>query len=179
MHVSTALDAIKKQGTFNAYKEACEAYVKQRKAVKQAKAALALLTAPVSKDDNTSKKASKKSFKKAPEKALQKTKEGTALADAPAPELHMEYQSNYDKAKSTTETAKKSCKAAATKMLQFYANFLSLDAKYAWDKIVKEQTEADPFMDLQGMSRKGPRGLTGSHSTTGLCFTFSLCFQTT
>ncbi len=29
-----------------------------------------------------------------------------------------------------------------------------------WNKIVKEQTEADPFKDLQGMSKKGPRGLT-------------------
>jgi hypothetical protein len=34
MHVSTALDAIKKWGTFKAYKEAVEAYVEQRKAVK-------------------------------------------------------------------------------------------------------------------------------------------------
>jgi hypothetical protein len=44
-------------------------------------------------------------------------------------------------------------------MFQFYANLLSADAKYAWNKIVKEQTEADPFKDFQGMSRKGPRGL--------------------
>jgi hypothetical protein len=44
-------------------------------------------------------------------------------------------------------------------MFQFYTNLLSLDAKYSWNKIVWEQTEADPFKDLQGMSRKGPRGL--------------------
>jgi hypothetical protein len=31
MHVSSALNAIKKQGTFKAYKEAHEAYVEQRK----------------------------------------------------------------------------------------------------------------------------------------------------
>ncbi len=31
--------------------------------------------------------------------------------------------------------------------------------KYLWNKIVREQTEADPFKDLQGVSRKGPRGL--------------------
>jgi hypothetical protein len=49
MHVSTALDAIEKRGTFKAYKETCEAYVEQRKVAKQAKAALALLTAPTSK----------------------------------------------------------------------------------------------------------------------------------
>ncbi len=36
---------------------------------------------------------------------------------------------------------------------------LSADAKYAWNKIVKEQTETDLFKDLQGVSRKGTRGL--------------------
>jgi hypothetical protein len=29
-----------------------------------------------------------------------------------------------------------------------------------WNKIVKEQTETDPFKDLQGLSKKGPRGLS-------------------
>ncbi len=46
MHMSTpALDAIKKRGTFKAYKEAVKAYVQQCEAVKQAKAALVLLMA--------------------------------------------------------------------------------------------------------------------------------------
>jgi hypothetical protein len=36
MHVSSALSAIEKQGTFKAYKEAHEAYVEQRKVVKLA-----------------------------------------------------------------------------------------------------------------------------------------------
>ncbi len=159
MHVSTALDAIKKQGTFKVYKEAIEAYVDQSEAVKQAKAALGLLRAPASKGKKTSKKTSKKSSKKASEKALKKDKEGTASADAPAPELCTEYQADYKKAMFAAETAKKKRKAAATKMFQFYTNLMSLDAKYAWNKIVKEQTEADPFKDLQGVSRKGPRGL--------------------
>jgi hypothetical protein len=44
-------------------------------------------------------------------------------------------------------------------MFQFYANLLSLGAKYAWNKIVWEQTEADSVKDLQGMSRKDSRGL--------------------
>jgi hypothetical protein len=43
-------------------------------------------------------------------------------------------------------------------MFQFYPNLLSLDAKYLWNKIVREQMEADPFKDLQGVSRKGQRG---------------------
>jgi hypothetical protein len=88
MHVSTALYAIQKQDTFKAYKEAVEAYVEQREVVKQVKAALALLTAPASKGKKAFKKAC---AKKSPEKDSQKTKEGTALANTPAPKLHKEY----------------------------------------------------------------------------------------
>ncbi len=60
MHVSSALDAIKKWGTFKAYKEAHEAYVEQGKAAKQAMAALALLLAPTSKGKKALEKASEK-----------------------------------------------------------------------------------------------------------------------
>jgi hypothetical protein len=159
MHVSTALDAIKKRGTFKAYKEAVEAYVEQSKAVNQAKADLALLMAPTSKGKKSSKKASKKSLKKSSEKGSQKTKEGTTLANAPAPELHVEYLADYEKAKFAAETTKNKREADTTKMFQFYTNLLSLDAKYMRNKIVREQLEADPFKDLQGVSRKAPRGL--------------------
>jgi hypothetical protein len=142
MHVSTALDAIKKRGTFKAYKEACKAYVEQGEAVKQAKAALALLTAPTSEGAKDSDKASGKNCS-GKEKASQKTKEGAALANAPAQELWAEYQADYNKAKSAAETAKNKRKAAATKMFQFYPKLLFSDAKYLWDKIVWEQMEAE------------------------------------
>jgi hypothetical protein len=139
MHMSTALYAIKKWGTFEAYKEAQEAYVEQREVGKQAKADLAILPAPTSKGKKGSKNAL---VKKSPEKekASQKTKEGAALANASAPELCKEYQAVYDKASFAKETAKNKREAAATKMFQFYANLLSLDAKYSWNKIVREQT---------------------------------------
>jgi hypothetical protein len=83
MHVSSALKAIKKRGTFKAYKEAHEPYVEQKEVAKQAKAVLALFTAPTSVGEKASKKASekepaKKSSEK--EKASKKTKEGVALA---------------------------------------------------------------------------------------------------
>jgi hypothetical protein len=163
MHVSSALDTIKKQGTFKAYKEAHEAYVEQHKVAKQAKATLALLLDPAGKGEKVSKKASEKaSAKKSSEKekASQKTKEGAALANAPAPELCNEYQALYNKATFAKETAKNKREAAATKMFQSYVNLLSSDAKYVWNKIVREQTEADPFKDLQGVSRNGPRTFT-------------------
>jgi hypothetical protein len=168
MHVSTAVNTIEKRGTLKAYKKACEAYVEQCKAVKQVKAALALLTAAVSEDEKTSKKSSKK----ASEKALQKAKEGTALANAPDLELRAEYQADYKKANFATETAKNKRKAADTKMFQFYKNFLPADVKFVWNTIVKEQTEADLFKDLQGMSRKSSRGLL--HESLNNCVMFHL-----
>jgi hypothetical protein len=58
MHVSSALDAIKKRGTFKAYKKTHKVYVEQQEAAKQAKATLALFTAPTSKGEKASKKVS-------------------------------------------------------------------------------------------------------------------------
>jgi hypothetical protein len=62
-------------------------------------------------------------------------------------------------------------------MFQFYANLLSLDAKYVLNKIVKEQTEADPFQDLQGMSRKGPRGILQESFNDCIMFYFLTVFS--
>jgi hypothetical protein len=151
MHVSSALSAIEKWGTFKAYKEAHEAYLEQKEVVKQAKAALTFFTASTSKGKKASEKTSrkepaKKSSEK--EKAPEKTKEGSASAKAPAPELCNKYQALYDKATFAKETAKNKRKTAATKMFQFYVNLLSSDAKYVWNKLVWEQTEADLFKNL-------------------------------
>ncbi len=105
MHVSSALNVIKKRGTFKAFKEAHEAYVEQRKVAKQAKADMALFTTPTNKGEKASEKAADKTSEKASgknhsekEKASQKTKEGAALANAPAPDLCKEYKALYEKA---------------------------------------------------------------------------------
>ncbi len=55
-------------------------------------------------------------------------------------------------------------------MFLFYANLLSADAKSMWNKIAKKQS--DPFKDLQGVSRKGPRGLL--HKSFDDCVMFHL-----
>jgi hypothetical protein len=49
---------------------------------------------------------------------------------------------------------------AANLMFTFYSNLLSLESKYAWNKIVDEQTESNPFVNLQGVSMEGPRGMS-------------------
>jgi hypothetical protein len=179
MHVSSALNAIEKQGTFKAYKEAHEAYVVQYNVAKQPKADMSLFTTSTIEGKKANEKGTEKASDKASgknrsekEEASQKTKEGTALSNAPAQNLCEEYKALYKKAVLAKETAKKQKEAAATKMFQFYANLLSLDAKYAWNKIVWKQTEADPFKDLKGMSRKGPRGL--SRESFDVCIMFHL-----
>jgi hypothetical protein len=166
MHVSSALNAIKKRGTFKAYKEAQEAYVEQRNVAKQAKANMNLFVTPTSKGKKATKKGTEKASEEASgknrsekEKAPQKTKEGAAPSNTPAPDLCKEYKAIYKKATLAKETANSQKEATATKMFQFYANLLSLNAKYTWNKIVREQMEADLYKDLKGMSRKGPMGL--------------------
>jgi hypothetical protein len=174
MHMSMAANAIEKRGTFKAYKEACEAYVEQREALKQAKAALALLTATVSKGE----KMSKKSSKKVSEMALQKTKEGVALANAPALELHAEYQADYKKAKFATETAKNKHKATATKMFQFYANLLSADAKCSLTRLSRNRQRLIHSRIFKACPEKSQGDFCTRHSMTASCSTFSQCFQT-
>jgi hypothetical protein len=50
--------------------------------------------------------------------------------------------------------------AAASKMFTFYSNLLSPESKYSWNKIVGEQTESDPYVNLQGDSLEGPREMS-------------------
>jgi hypothetical protein len=50
--------------------------------------------------------------------------------------------------------------AAASKMFSFYSNLLSPKSKYAWNKIVSKQTEGNPYVNLQGDTQEGPRGMS-------------------
>jgi hypothetical protein len=42
----------------------------------------------------------------------------------------------------------------------FYSNLLSPESKYAWNKIVSEQTESNRYVNLQGDTLEGPRGMS-------------------
>ena len=67
---------------------------------------------------------------------------------------------DLEKAKQILRIAKGAMTAAAMKMFAFYSNLLSPESKYAWNKIVSEQTESDPYVNLQGDSVQGPRGMS-------------------
>jgi hypothetical protein len=70
------------------------------------------------------------------------------------------FQVDHEKAKQARETAQGAMTAAANLMFTFYSNLLFPESKYAWNKIIVKQTESDLFVNLQGVSLEGPRGMS-------------------
>ncbi len=178
IHVMAVLDAIKKRGHFKDYEKAQKAYVKAKQAVESAKAGLALL-------DGTSAGSRKNCKKKALAKAKEakeakaktpetksETKEAKGAAKVTNDTMKAGFQADLEKAKKTVEDAKGAMTAAASEMLAFYSNLLSPESKYLWNKIVSKQMENDPFVNLQGVSQTGSRGM--SHESFSNCMRFHL-----
>ncbi len=157
MLVMATLDTIKKCGHFQEYDTALALYMSEREAAKQVKAGLSLL-------DQASKSLGK--FKK----SLKKAKEAEGMTKAQDHKMQATFQADLEKAKEAAENAKGAMTAAANKMFAMYANLLSIEAKYAWKKIVEEQTEGDPYVDLQGILQKGPRGVSHQIVDNGMMF---------
>jgi hypothetical protein len=166
MHVTAVLDAMKKRGHFSNYDKAQKAYKEAAKAAELAEAGLALL-------EGTAEKSSKRKLKKLA-KAKEAVKEALAKAQDTKPEtkeaveastatetlMKAGFQVDLEKAMQAQETPQGTMTAAATLMFTFYSNFLSPESKYPWNKIVVEQTESDPYVNLQGVSLEGPRGMS-------------------
>ncbi len=158
MHVMAVLDTIKKRGHFKDYNKAQKAYDEAKKAVKLAEAGPALL-------DGTSAGMRKNCKKNVLGKAKEATEE--ALAKVPDPESEAKdteeatkvtkdmmkagFQVDLEKAKQDQGIAKGAMTTTANEMFAFYSKLLSLESKYAWNKIVSEQTESDSFVNLQGV----------------------------
>ena len=147
IHVRLAQEAIKKKGYFKAYEENNEAYVELHGKIKSAKAQLATLEESAIGEAGPSKKS-------------KKTQEAAAANDQVAPALRAKIEAELSSAQEAATEAENRAEAAANDMFQLYANLLSVDAKYAWNKIVHEQTASGPYKDLQGCTKKGPRGLS-------------------
>jgi hypothetical protein len=76
------------------------------------------------------------------------------------------------KAKKAAKDAKGTMTTAASKMFAFYLNLLSPKSKYTWNKIVVEQMESNPYVNLQGVSLEGPREM--SRGSFNNCVVFHL-----
>ncbi len=177
MHVTAVLDAIKKRGCFDDYEKAAWNYKEAKEAVESTRAGLSLL-------EESMRKASKEK-----KKTKDKAKEGKNVAPAKAPEpksatkeakvapaaddqMKASFSSDLEKAKQSQRIAKGAMTHAASKMFLFYSNLLSPESKYAWNKIVSEQMESNPYVNLQGDTLEGPRGM--SHQLFHNCVMFHL-----
>ncbi len=179
MHVTAVLDAMKKCGHFKDYDRAQKAYEEAKKAAELAEAGLALL-------ERTSTGTTSKRKKKVLAKAKEAAKVALAKAQETKPEtkdaeegpkvndnsMKAGFQADLEKAKQAHETAQGTMTTAANLMFMFYLNLLSLKSKYAWNKIVVEQMEGDPYVNLQGVSLEGPRGI--SRKSFNNCVMFHL-----
>jgi hypothetical protein len=166
MHEMMVLDAMKKRGHFNVYNRAQKAYEEATKVAESAEAGLALLK-------GTSAGTTSKRKKKALAKAKGAAKEALAKAHETKPEakeaveapnvtedsMKDGFQADLEKAEQARETAQGTMTAAVNLMFTFYLNLLSPKSKYALNKIVVEQMESNPFLNLQGVSMEGPRGM--------------------
>ena len=81
-------------------------------------------------------------------------------ASSTSSSLHVDIMAKLKQSVEVAEEAIARCDKVAEDMFQLYANLLSIDARYAWNKIVQEQTNGDPYTDLQGLTKNGPRGLS-------------------
>ncbi len=114
--------------------------------------------------------AERKIYKKS--KKSKKAQEAAAENDKVAPALQAEIKVELSSAQEAVAEAKGRADQAASDMFQLYANLLSVDAKFTWNKIVHGQTALDTYTDLQGCTKKGPRGL--SHKSFDDCMMFHL-----
>jgi hypothetical protein len=112
------------------------------------------------------KEAAKEAKAKTPE-TKSETKEAKGATKVTKDTMKAGFQADLEKAKKAVEDAKGAMTAAANEMFAFYLNLLSPKCKYLWNKIVSKQTEGDLFVNLQGVSLEGPRGIS--------CKLFSNC----
>jgi hypothetical protein len=152
MHVTAVLDAIKKRGHFYDYEKARKDHKESTKAIESARAALSLLDGTGAKAKKSCKKKTKEVEKDITAKVQDSESDTKEAKDTPEAndEMKADFLDDLEKAKQSQRNAKGAMTVAANKMFAFYLNLLSLESKYAWNKIVSKQTESDPYVNLQG-----------------------------
>jgi hypothetical protein len=152
--VGSAQEAIEKKGYFKSYEEYSGTFAKKREKIKELRDQFTELK----KASETSAKTlgqtgtSRKSNKNSKETTVETSKESSTT-------LRAAIKTELKQALEAAEEATTKHDKVAEDMFQLYANLLSVNARYAWNKIVQEQTNADPYTDFLGLTRKGPRGM--------------------
>jgi hypothetical protein len=176
MHVTAVLNAIKKRGHFYNYKKAGKDHKESTKAVESARAALSPLGGTGAKAKKSRKKKTKEVEKDATAKVQDSKSDAKEAKDAPEAndKIKAGFLEDLETAKQAQRIAKGAMTVAANKMFAFYSNLLSPESKYTWNKIVGKQAESDPYVNLQGVSLEGPRGMSCKlFNDCMMCFTLS------
>ncbi len=142
IHVGSAQEAIEKKGYFKSFEDHSDTYSDKREKVKELKDQLVAL-----------REASAAQPKDPKETTVEASDESSAA-------LRATIKAELKQALEAVEEATTKRDKAAKDMFQLYANLLSVDARYAWNKIAHEQTKADPYTDLQGLTKRVPRGMS-------------------
>ncbi len=132
IHVGSAGEAIEKKGYFKPFEEHSNDYSEKREKVKELRKQAEALKEALAAQPH----------KEAP-------KETTAGADDDSSAtLHAKTKAELKQAALAAKEAADLRDKAAADMFQLYANLLSVDVRYAWNKIVQEQTKANPYQDI-------------------------------
>jgi hypothetical protein len=114
------------------------------------------------------KEAAKEALAKVPDPESE-AKEAEEAPEVTKDTMRAGFQVDLEKAKQAQEIAKGAMTVATSVMFAFYLNPLSPESKYAWNKIVSKQMESDLFVNLQGVSLEGSRGMS--------CESFNNCIM--
>jgi hypothetical protein len=128
-----------------------------------AEAGLALLDGTSTGSRKNCKKKALAKAKEALAKAQEtesETKEAEEATNVTEDLMMAGFQVDLEKAKKAMEDAKGAMIAAVGQMFMFYLNLLSPKSKHSWKKIVSKQKESNPFVNLQGVTLEGPRGMS-------------------
>ncbi len=139
--------------------------MEHKQAVKSAKASLALL-------NRTSEGSGKLRKSKKANEARAKSEEAEGATKVPKDPMKAAFQVDLEKAKKVAKDVQGTMTAAASKMFVVYSNLLPPESKCLWNKIVVEQMESNPFVNLQGVTHEGPRRM--SHKSFNNCMMFHL-----
>ena len=158
LHVQTAQNACKRKGLFSEYEVASTDVTAATEAVANCHSLIAkarVTTVAKVRADATDPKAQPKATDKS--KKADDSSETESEKSDPLAKL----QENLKKANAELAKKKGKAKAAAEGFFSLYANLLSEDARYHWEKIVKEQCETYPWTNLQGeeCGRERPKSL--------------------
>jgi hypothetical protein len=144
IHVGSAQEAIKKKGYFKSYEEYSGTFADKRDKVKQLKSQLAELDGTSGTFIN-------------PVKIPKRLRLKPVLRAQPpcAPTLWLSLSKPWRPQRKPRPNVMRQMRTCSSST----PNFLSVNARYAWNKIIQEQTNANPYTDPQRLTKKGPRGL--------------------